>query len=328
MSGRLKEFPILKSYNFLIHLLIWLLIWPLFFLTFVPSTFAQSKFSPFFLMGDGRVHILNIQTKQEADVGLLNPDGSLNEPALERIDAVFGFSGQGKGQHISLRLIFMLNYFSNLVAPGRTIYLTSGYRSPEYNAGLRKAGGIVAKTSTHMDGLALDFYIEGIKGKDLWEIIRQKDCCGVGHYGGKEVHLDAGRPRFWEAATSKVHTRESEYNRHIYLSTDFDRYQPGQALRLSFSSVSDFGFGIGKTAFLVSDPEGNNPLKEIELMTRETSHCLPIKDRAASHSIDLTLPQDIKEGRYRVRLDFCQRPFEQMPSKIVSNEIEIISTGK
>ena len=125
-----------------------------------------------------------------------------------------------------------------------------------------------------------------------------------------------------------MHTRESEYNRHIYLSTDFDRYRPGQALRLSFSSVSDFGFGIQKTAFLVSDPEGNNPLTEIELMTRETSDCLPIKDRAASHSIDLTLPQDIREGRYRVRLDFCQRPFEQMPSKIVSNEIEIISTGK
>lgn len=312
----------MKSYNFFIHLLFWCL----FFFMFNSSTFAQSKFSPFFLMGDGRIHIQNVQTKEEAKVDLLLPDGSIDESALDRIDAVFGLSGQGKGEHISPRLIFMLNYFSNQIAPGRKIFLTSGYRNPEYNASLRNAGQIVAKTSTHMDGLALDFYIEGIRGKELWEMIRQKNCCGVGHYGGKEIHLDAGRPRFWEATTSKVHTRESDYNRRICLSTDFDRYQPGQALRLSLSSVSDFGFGIQKKAFLVADSEGNYPLTDIGILGTETSDCLPVKDRATSHSINLILPQNIKEGRYRVRLDFCQRPFEQMPLKIVSNEIEIIST--
>ncbi len=78
------------------------------------------------------------------------------------------------------------------------IFLTSGYRSPEYNADLKKAGGIVAKTSTHMDGLALDFYIEGVNGKELWELIQEKNCCGVGHYGGKEsismlAALDSGK---------------------------------------------------------------------------------------------------------------------------------------
>jgi uncharacterized protein YcbK (DUF882 family) len=176
------------------------------FLSQVASVSAQSNPTPFFLMGDGRIHIQNVQTNQEAKVDLLRSDGSLNESALEQVDAVFGFTGRGKGDHISPRLIFMLNYFSNLVAPGRTIFMTSGYRSPEYNAGLRKAGKNAAKTSVHMDGLALDFYIEGIKGKELWEIIRQKECCGVGHYGGNEIHLDAARPRFWEAATSKVNT--------------------------------------------------------------------------------------------------------------------------
>ncbi len=209
-------------------------------------------------MGDGKLHIQNVKTQQEADVGLMLPDGSLDESALERIDAVFGLSGQRKGEHISPRLLFMLDYFSDLVAPGKVIYLTSGYRSPEYNDGLKKAGGIVAKTSTHMDGLALDFYIEGVNGKDLWELIREKNCCGVGHYGGKEIHLDASRPRFWEAATSKVDTNESDYNRRMFLSTDFDRYQAGQQVRLSFSSVSNFGFGIRKKAVLMAESEGTN----------------------------------------------------------------------
>jgi uncharacterized protein YcbK (DUF882 family) len=304
------------------------LIGTLFFFLPLSSTFAQSNPSPFFLMGDGKLHIINVKTKQEADVRLILPNGSLDESALGRIDAVFGFSGQRKGDHISPRLLFMLDYFSDLVAPGKVIFLTSGYRSPEYNDNLKKAGGIVAKTSTHMDGLALDFFIEDINGKKLWELIREKNCCGVGHYGGKEIHLDASRPRFWEAATSKVDTNESDYNRRMFLSTDFDRYRPGQALRLSLSSVSNFGFGIRKKAALMVDREGSKSLTEIDIQTQSAGDCLPIHDRQISHWINLTLPQNVKEGRYRLRLDFCQRPFEQMPLTIVSNEIEILFLGQ
>jgi uncharacterized protein YcbK (DUF882 family) len=298
----------------------------LFFLSF-PLVFAQPKPAPFFLMGDGRIHIKSIKNHLEADVTLLNPNGSFNETAFDRIDRVFGYTDHRKGEHISLRLIFMLDYFSDLVAPGKTIYLTSGYRSPEYNAALKKEGGIVARTSTHMDGLALDFYIEGINGKELWEIIRQKNCGGVGNYGGKEVHLDASRPRFWEAATSKVDTNESDYNRRMFLSTEFDRYRPGQNLRLSFSSVSDFGFGVKKKATLTAEPGGNIPVMEIDLLSQKPGDCLAINDREASHFIYLTLPQKIKAGRYRLQLDFCNRPFEQMPLTIVSNEIEVVSPG-
>jgi uncharacterized protein YcbK (DUF882 family) len=279
-------------------------------------------------MGDGELLIQNLKTQQEAKVRLIRPDGSLDESALEQIDAVFGFSSSRKGEHISPRMLFMLDYFSDLVAPGKVIFLTSGYRSPEYNDNLKKAGGIVAKTSTHMDGLALDFFIEGIDGKALWELIRQKNCCGVGHYGGKEIHLDAARPRFWEAATSKVDTNESDYNRRMYLSTDFDRYRPGQVVRLSLASVSNFGFGIRKKAGLIIESGGNIPFLEINILSDHPADCFPIKNRETSHRINLALPENIKEGRYRIRLDFCQRPFEQMPLNILSNEIEIIAERK
>jgi uncharacterized protein YcbK (DUF882 family) len=288
------------------------------------SVLAQSESDPFFLMGDGRLHIKNMHTKKEARVNLLRPDGSINESALEQIDAVFGFVPLEKGEHISLRLLFMLNYFSNQVAPGQTIFMTSGYRSPEYNDGLRKAGGIVAKNSTHMDGLALDFYIKGVKSKELWEIIRKKNCGGVGHYGDKEIHLDAGRPRFWESATAKTKTNESDYNRRMYLSSDFDRYEPGRKVRLSLSSVSDFGFGIRPQAFLRSAPENQGTALTLELQNGNSVDCLPVKDRRDSRFIITALPKDLKPGRYRIRMDFCQRPFEQMPETILSNEIEIL----
>jgi len=286
--------------------------------------FAQSESAPFFLMGDGRLHIKNMHTKKEAEGSLLRPDGSINESALEKIDAVFGFVPLEKGDHISLRLLFMLNYFSHQVAPGRTIFLTSGYRSPEYNDGLRKAGGIVAKNSTHMDGLALDFYIKGVKSKELWEIIRRKNCGGVGHYGDKEIHLDAGRPRFWDSATAKTKTNESDYNRRMYLSSDFDRYRPGQKVRLSLSSVSDFGFGIRPQAFLRSALEDQGTSLTLELQNVNSADCLPVKDRRDSRFILTALPNDLKPGRYRIRMDFCQKPFEQMPETTLSNEIEVL----
>ena len=143
-----------------------------------PYLDAQEPLAPFFLMGDGRVHLRNAQNHLEAKVNLLNVDGSLNDSALNQVDAVFGLSTKDQGEHISPRLLFMLDYFSDLVAPGKVIQLHSGYRNPEYNTRLKKTGLTVAKTSLHIDGMALDFSIEGVKGLDLWEIIRQKNCCG------------------------------------------------------------------------------------------------------------------------------------------------------
>ncbi len=296
-------------------------------LTPLESTGARPSVGRFFLVGDGKMHIRNARNGQEARVDLLQEDGSLNEIGFDAIDRVFGFPTREKGEHVSPRLIFMLDYFSDLVAPGRLISLESGYRSPEYNDALRGKGANAARTSQHLDGMALDFSIEGVDGKALWELIRSRECCGVGHYGGATVHLDSARPRFWEAATSKVRTRESEFNRKIYLSTDYDRYVPGEPVRLSFSSVSDFHFGVMPTATLVRDPEGLNPVSPIQLRQDGTSECVMIDDRHASRFVWTTLPETLLPGRYRIRLDFCRRPFEEMPSNTLSNEIEISRKG-
>lgn len=286
---------------------------------------AQGPLAPFFLMGDGWVHIRNAQNNVEIKTNLLNADGSLNDSALSRVDTVFGFSTKDQGEHISPRLLFMLDYFSDLEAPGKVIHLHSGYRNPEYNSKLKQAGLTVAKTSLHLDGMALDFSIEGVKGRDLWEIIRQKNCCGVGHYGGEIVHLDAGRPRFWEKATAGVGTGESDYNRRLTLSTEFDRYRSGQKVRLILASLSDLGFGINRSGALVGDREGEQSIAGLKLQNSGNQDCIFFRERRASRFIYMDLPQDIPEGRYRIRLNFCQRPFEQMPLKAVSNEIEILN---
>ncbi len=287
------------------------------------SAFAESKTDRFFFMGDGILEIKNMHTEKSARAVLLNPDGSFNEEGFLQVDEIFGFPSREKGEHISPRLLFLLDYFSDLAAPGKTINMISGYRSPEYNANLRNSGGNVAKTSAHMDGMALDFHIEGVSGKELWKLVKSKECAGVGHYGGANIHLDSGKPRFWEASTSKVRTAESDDNKRIYLSTDYDRYRTGDALRLSFSSVSAFGFGIKPAATFVTDAEGDTVASAVRINRQDNAECVMIPDRKASRFIHLTLPPDLRNGKYRIRLDFCNKPFEQMPQKVVSNLIEV-----
>lgn len=278
----------------------------------------------FFWMGSGDLHLKNLRNGKEATVELLAPDGSISEAALTEVDRVFGFPTSEKGEHISPRLLFMLSYFSDLVAPGRMIIIESGYRSPDYNDKIRKKGANAARTSTHIDGMALDFRIAGVDGKGLWQTVREKDCCGVGHYGGEIIHLDAGRPRFWEAATSGTGKKEPDYNRHIYLSTDYDRYKPSDAVRLSLSGISTFGFGIRPTVHLHDRSNAAAPAALLQIAAPEQSDCLKIDDRRKSRFLTSTLPSEMAAGRYTIELEFCEKPFSQMPAVIFSHEIEVL----
>ena len=279
----------------------------------------------FFLMGSGVLHLDNLRNNKEERVELLSAGGQINEAALEAVDRVFGFPTLARGEHISPRLLFMLSYFADRVAPGEKIYLESAYRSPEYNDAIRKKGANAARTSTHMDGMALDFWIEGVNGKKLWETIRTMNCCGVGHYGGKTIHLDDGRPRFWQATTSGTKATEPDYNRHIYLSPLYDRYAPGENLKLSLSGVSTFGFGVRRTVelFPVDGPVAIVIRIPLQAGVAEAP-CMPLDNRKATRFLSSALPASLPAGRYQVRLEFCQKPFAQMPDEVISREIEIV----
>jgi uncharacterized protein YcbK (DUF882 family) len=297
-----------------------------FFLVCMPAFSWASASDRFFIMGDGTIHIRNAKTGKEANARLFEADGTLNEEGFNRIDAVFGFPTKEKGEHISPRLICMLDNFSDRVAPGKVINLDSGYRSPQYNSTIRNAGGNVAKTSQHIDGMAIDFNIDGVDGRQLWTMIKDKNCCGVGYYGGTGIHLDSARPRFWEAATSKVGTGESDYNRRIYLSTDFDRYRIGERVRMSLSAISNFSFGINQTVRLVRDDTGT--VTTARIIDGNDTDCLIIDNRKASRFLFINLPATLPMGKYRIRMDFCNRTYPEMPADTLSNEIEVVEPSE
>lgn len=291
----------------------------------LPALAAEISHAPFFLIGDGEVHIVSKNTGASVRAHYLNDDGTLNDAVFARIDAVFEFPTQEMGENISRRTIAMLDYFSDLIAPGKAITLVSGYRNKAANDALRAAGRTAGKTSTHIDGMAIDFSLPGVNGKKLWDRIRHKDCCGVGNYGGNVVHLDSGRPRFWEQATAKVNTGASDFNRTIYLSTEYDRYHAGDRVRLLFTQASDFGFGVKRRFGYVRDKQGLKVIRQGKLTGsgRRQGECLMIETRQQARFLYIDLPADGFSGRVRVRLDFCNRPFTEMPQQTVSNEIEI-----
>jgi uncharacterized protein YcbK (DUF882 family) len=291
---------------------------------YLDSCFADQQPGRFFLMGSGVLHMRNLRNEQETSVHLLNQDGSLNEQGFNAVDRVFGFPTSEKGEHISPRLLFMLSYFADRVAPGKMINIESAYRSPEYNNKIREKGANAARTSIHMDGMALDFWLEGVEGKELWETVRAKNCCGVGHYGGKTIHLDAGRPRFWEAATSGTGSKEPDYNRHLYLATDFDRYGRAEKIRLSLSGISTYGFGVRPTVAVFGPAHVEKPIAQTRIAAASSkSDCIILNDHKASRFLYTALPPDLPAGRYTIKIEFCQKPFEEMPSALVSNEIEL-----
>ncbi|WP_377296633.1 DUF882 domain-containing protein [Rhizobium sp. SGZ-381] len=80
------------------------------------------------------------------------------------------------------------------------IHVVSAYRSPATNGMLRSRTKGVAKSSQHMLGKAMDFFIPGVKLATLRGIAMQMQVGGVGYYptsGSPFVHLDVGGVRAW-----------------------------------------------------------------------------------------------------------------------------------
>lgn len=76
--------------------------------------------------------------------------------------------------------------------------IISGYRSPKTNAMLHARSGEVAKRSLHMDGKAIDLYLEDVSLDRLRTAALDLKQGGVGYYPVSNfVHVDVGPVRRW-----------------------------------------------------------------------------------------------------------------------------------
>lgn len=236
-------------------------------------------------------------------------DQNYSAEGLKKINRFFGASREGEA--IALRLIALLDYVEDNYRTG-VIKIRSGYRSPEENKKLRQAG----KASLHMDGMAADLQLTVPLAGRIWRELRDKKCCGVGYYHTNTLHLDTGKPRFWDEKSSKTGTDIAEHNKHIFLTTDFDFYHPGETVLFSFVQVTDYPFGL-KEVVLIPESVSTKPI----LLFTAGEGCQLIPDRGSAHNLLAPLPE-ISFKRGKLKAFFCQKPFPEMPDEVLSNLIQ------
>ncbi|MDO8526518.1 MAG: DUF882 domain-containing protein [Deltaproteobacteria bacterium] len=233
--------------------------------------------------------------------------------------------GQKKLDHFSGRLIALLDYLEeHWGSRNEKIKILSGYRSPEYNDGLRRQGRLAGKASLHMEGMAADFVMKGVPAKTIWDYVRTLNCCGVGFYHGDAVHIDTGPPRFWDEKSSKVGTDISLHNKTIWLTTLFDIYQPGEAVVFNIVRITEYPFGIKKNLEIQRD---GKTIATVSLPN--TPDCLMIQKREEGQNFSLSLLEGkIPYGeKLKIKASFCNKPSPEMPDATLSNPFTIASPG-
>jgi uncharacterized protein YcbK (DUF882 family) len=115
------------------------------------------------------------------------------------------------------------------------LQVIGGYRSPKTNAMLRRRSSGVARTSQHMAGRAMDFFIPGVPLEKIRIAGLRLQRGGVGYYptsGSPFVHIDTGSIRHWPRMTHDQLARVFPEGKTVHIPSD-GHPLPGYALALA-----------------------------------------------------------------------------------------------
>lgn len=283
----------------------------------------------FFHSGDGR---LNLSSEKNgavfAGVYRSGRDG-YDAAALAAIHRVFGAPYAPGAERVSRRLIEFIDFLEDRLSPGAGVIIVSGYRPPEYNSMLRQRGALAAKASLHQYGMAADLRLAGVSARRVWDAVKALGFGGAGYYHGDNVHVDVGPARFWDEKTSGVGTGISDDNKLIGLITDYDRYRPGETLRLRFIRMTAFPIGVHPVFLLARQREAADP-QTAATFTPGSSRplagdCPQFGDIDQMAGLAWALPADLPPGRYAAVARFCTQAWPEMPPEVTTPEFEVAS---
>jgi uncharacterized protein YcbK (DUF882 family) len=280
------------------------------------ATVAQAApLQRFFIMGEGTLSLVNAHTHERAEVQYRRADGTYDQAALARIRRTFRSSGdEGEGK-ASLRLIEVLSWVQK-TSGVKPLSLMSGYRSPEYNEGLRAQGVRAAGGSLHTEGLAADVAFPRKVLRPLWMKVRALDCCGAGYYAKDGfLHIDVGRPRFWEPATSRVEENLSAGNAKLFGRTEFDRYATGEEIVVALHAMTVPPVRVAREGRLVPDT-GEAATVTLEDALRE---CVDV----AASGLAVRVHGVPRPSRGRLEFATCEPRGERTPALVTTNSLEI-----
>ena len=125
------------------------------------------------------------------------------------------------------------------------------------------------------------------------------------------MHLDVGRPRFWEKTTSRVDENLAGGNARLFARTEYDRYTPGERVVVSVHSLTLPPVRIARAATLGATPvrlDGDDDCVELTASGRHAS----------------TLPDaPAHPDRARLTLTTCEPRPERTPATIETNPIAV-----
>ncbi len=286
------------------------------------AALAASTPARFFVTGDGHVTIVNAHTDERVTTRYRAADRTYDAAAVRRISHLFRSRGDQDETLVSLRLIEVLSHLQRMTG-GKPLVLLSGYRSPEYNQDLKQKGGQVAGGSMHTEGLAADVAFARPELPGLWQKLRALECCGAGLYRKQGfMHVDVGKPRFWEPATSKVEQNLSAGNARLLARTEFDRYAAGETIAIRLHAMTVPPVLIAKTARLVP-ARGDERTVAVAGDGPEREGCFLVE--ASGGRVRVPDAPALEPGKARIVLSTCAPRVERTPETVETNPLEIVA---
>lgn len=165
------------------------------------STFGQVTARP----GEQVLKFFNIHTKERAEI-VFRRNGVYDRRGLSEINRFLRDWRQDEPTRMDPALLDLVWEVYRRSGSRDYIHVVSAYRSPTTNGMLRRRSKGVAKSSLHMKGQAIDFYLPDVKLSKLRALGLKIQYGGVGYYprsGAPFVHMDTGSVRHWPRMSRK-----------------------------------------------------------------------------------------------------------------------------
>jgi len=156
--------------------------------------------------------------------------------------------------------------------------------------------------------------------------LREVQAGGAGYYRtSKFLHLDTGKPRFWEETTSRVDENLAAGNARVFVRTDFDRYTELDGALVNLHSVTRFPLAV-RTEARLAGPDGSRTVHLAPARgTQLDGACIVLPEYADAYQFRVTAPGEPAPvaGTWRVVLSTCEPRIERTPAEVESNTIEV-----
>lgn len=169
-----------------------------------PIAYRELHMAPMQLLPSPRepraIALKNVHT-DEAIEAIYWDGGTYVPEALEAVNKVLRDFRTGEVFPIAPNLLDVLTDLRDAAGSKAPFQVISGYRSPQTNALLREQSAEVAQRSLHMDGKAIDLYLDDVALDHLQAAALDLSRGGVGYYPvTKFVHIDVGPVRHWQGS--------------------------------------------------------------------------------------------------------------------------------